>query len=169
MRNIFYTVVCLFSLSISAQVYIGTGSGEMSSTSTILEFENDNTRGLILPIVSSTADVSAVNGALVMDANTQKVMVYEAGSWKDLSNHASVPATAVTAPSGTEVGEGLVIGTLDDNKNGILVLNDETKALALPKVDDFKSLGTPSAGTIVYDLSRKALCVFNGAQWTIWK
>ena len=52
---------------------------------------------------------------------------------------------------------------------GILVLEDNDKAMILPLVDKYSSVVNPSPGMMVYDLSNDMLCVFNGTVWSFWK
>ncbi len=52
---------------------------------------------------------------------------------------------------------------------GILVLEDDNKAMILPLVDKYSAVQNPSAGMMVYDLANNMLCLFNGTVWSFWK
>ena len=76
MKNIVATLSLLFATTLSAQVAIGKAT--VSSPAVSLEFYDnaDNTRGIILPWVTSTAAVTgAVNGTLVYNTADRKVYV----------------------------------------------------------------------------------------------
>lgn len=53
---------------------------------------------------------------------------------------------------------------------GILVLEDTTKAMILPKVaSPHLNIINPAPGMMVYDMFNKQLAVFNGRVWSFWK
>ena len=86
MKNIVATLSLLFAATLSAQVAIGKAT--VSSPAVSLEFYDnaDNTRGIILPWVTSTAAVTgAVNGTLVYNTADKKIYVKYASGWIDLS------------------------------------------------------------------------------------
>ena len=179
MKNIVATLSLLFATTLSAQVAIGKSS--ISSPAVSLEFydNSDNTRGIILPWVTSTAAVTgAVNGTLVYNTADRKVYVKYASGWKDLS----VDATGTTVDPITNV-DGLTLqNSLNDfntakvsigtptSTPGILVLEDTNKAMVLPKVaSPHLNIVNPSPGMMVYDTTKKQLAVFNGTVWSFWK
>ena len=179
MKNIVATLSLLFATTLSAQVAIGKTS--ISSPAVSLEFYDnpDNTRGIILPWVTSTAAVTgAVNGTLVYNTSDKKVYVKYASGWKDLS----VDATGTTVDPITNV-DGLTLqNSLNDlntakvsigtptSTPGILVLEDTNKAMVLPKVaSPHPNIVNPSPGMMVYDTTKKQLAVFNGTFWSFWK
>ena len=179
MKNIVATLSLLFAATLSAQVAIGKTS--ISSPAVSLEFYDnaDNTRGIILPWVTSTAAVTgAVNGTLVYNIADRKIYVKYASGWKDLS----VDATGTTVDPITSV-DGLTLqNSLNDlntakvsigtptSTPGILVLEDTNKAMILPKVaSPHLNIVNPSPGMMVYDTTKKQLAVFNGTVWSFWK
>ena len=171
MKNIFLTLSILISACASAQVAIGKTS--ISSPSVSLEFYDsaDNARGIVLPWVSSTADVSGVvNGTLVYNTADKKTYVKYASGWKDLSVDASGVVDTTLQDSISDLAEAKVsIGT-PTSTPGILVLEDTTKAMILPKVaSPHLTIVNPAAGMMVYDTTSKQLAVFNGTVWTFWK
>ena len=179
MKNIVATLSLLFATTLSAQVAIGKTS--ISSPAVSLEFYDnaDNTRGIILPWVTSTAAVTgAVNGTIVYNTADRKVYVKYASGWRDLS----VDATGTTIDPINNV-DGLTLqNSLNDldtakvsigtptSTPGILVLEDTNKAMVLPKVaSPHLNIVKPSPGMMVYDTTKKQLAVFNGTVWSFWK
>lgn len=160
----------LLSSAMSGQVIIGEGKAEVSSPSISLEFGKEN-KGLVLPWVNSANSVTkAVNGTLVLDTSDKKVKIKLNKGWKDLSR-------ASTSPLDTSLQDGLTdyesakvsIGN-PTNTPGILVLEDNNKAMQLPMVaSPHLNIANPTAGMIVYDTTSKLVCIFNGAEWSFWK
>lgn len=174
MKNIFLTLSILISACASAQVAIGKPS--VSSTSVSLEFYDsaDNKRGILLPWVTNTADVTgAVNGTMVYNTSDKKVYVKYASGWKDLSVDATgaVDTSLQNSLSDLDTAKVLIGGNPDtDSTPGILVLADTDKAMVLPKVaSPHLNIVNPSPGMMVYDTTAKQLAVFNGTVWSFWK
>ena len=163
---------CLFS-----QVAIGKPS--VTNTSVSLEFGNvvgnaNTQRGIILPWVTSTASVAgAVTGTIIFDASDKKVKYYKdtdtSPIWFDLSvDTTGVVDTSLQDSLTDRANAKVSIGT-PSSTPGILVLEDNNKAMILPLVDKYSSVVNPSPGMMVYDLSNDMLCVFNGKVWSFWK
>ena len=174
MKNIVATLSLLFTTSLSAQVAIGKAT--VSSPAVSLEFYDnaDNTRGIILPWVTSTAAVTgAVNGTLVYNTADRKVYVKYASGWRDLSvdTTGTVTTTLQDALSDLDTAKVLIGGDpATDTTPGILVLADTNKAMVLPKVaSPHLNIVNPSPGMMVYDTTKKQLAVFNGTVWSFWK
>ena len=174
MKNIVATLTLFFATAISAQVAIGKTS--ISSPAVSLEFYDnaDNTRGIILPWVTSTAAVTgAVNGTIVYNTADRKVYVKYASGWRDLSvdTTGTVTTTLQDALSDLDTAKVLIGGDpATDTTPGILVLADTNKAMVLPKVaSPHLNIVNPSPGMIVYDTTKKQLAVFNGTVWSFWK
>ena len=174
MKNIVATLSLLFATSLSAQVAIGKAT--VSSPAVSLEFYDnaDNTRGIILPWVTSTAAVTgAVNGTIVYNTADRKVYVKYASGWRDLSvdTTGTVTTTLQDALSDLDTAKVLIGGDpATDTTPGILVLADTNKAMVLPKVaSPHLKIVNPSPGMIVYDTTKKQLAVFNGTVWSFWK
>ena len=174
MKNIVATLTLFFATAISAQVAIGKTS--ISSPAVSLEFYDnaDNTRGIILPWVTSTAAVTgAVNGTIVYNTADRKVYVKYASGWRDLSVDTSgtVTTTLQDALSDLDTAKVLIGGDpATDTTPGILVLADTNKAMVLPKVaSPHLNIVNPSPGMMVYDTTKKQLAVFNGTVWSFWK
>ena len=174
MKNIVATLSLLFTTSLSAQVAIGKAT--VSSPAVSLEFYDnaDNTRGIILPWVTSTAAVTgAVNGTIVYNTADRKVYVKYASGWRDLSvdTTGTVTTTLQDALSDLDTAKVLIGGDpATDTTPGILVLADTNKAMVLPKVaSPHLNIVNPSPGMMVYDTTKKQLAVFNGSVWSFWK
>ena len=174
MKNIVATLSLLFATTLSAQVAIGKTS--ISSPAVSLEFYDnaDNTRGIILPWVTSTAAVTgAVNGTIVYNTADRKVYVKYASGWRDLSVDTSgtVTTTLQDALSDLDTAKVLIGGDpATDTTPGILVLADTNKAMVLPKVaSPHLNIVKPSPGMMVYDTTKKQLAVFNGTVWSYWR
>ena len=174
MKNIVATLTLFFATAISAQVAIGKTS--ISSPAVSLEFYDnaDNTRGIILPWVTSTAAVTgAVNGTIVYNTADRKVYVKYASGWRDLSVDTSGTVTTTLQDSLTDQDTAKVLIGGDpstDTTPGILVLADTNKAMVLPKVaSPHLNIVNPSPGMMVYDTTKKQLAVFNGKVWSFWK
>lgn len=180
-NNIIISAAILFLgiLLIPAQVAIG--KTPTVNTSVSLEFGNEN-RGMILPWVTNTSAIAdAVNGTMIYDLSDHKVKTKYASGWKDLS----VDATGTTVDPLTNIdgvmiqdshtentGAKVSIGTPTSvpEANGILVLEDQNKAMILPKVaSPHLNIIDPAPGMMVYDTSAKQLAVFNGTVWSFWK
>ena len=164
----------LFTTCAFAQVAIGKAS--VSSPAVSLEFYDnaDNTRGIILPWVTSTAAVTgAVNGTIIFDITDKKIKYLKGGSWFDLSvDTTGVVDTTLQDPLTEKSTAKVAIGAngATDTTPGILVLTDKDKAMILPKVaSPHLNIINPSAGMLVYDTTAKQLAVFNGTVWSFWK
>lgn len=171
MKNIFLTTFILISACVSAQVAIGKTS--VSSTAVSLEFGNEN-RGIVLPWVTNTSDVTGVvDGTIVYNTADKKVYVKYASGWKDLSVDATgiVDTTLQDSKNDSASAKVMIGGNPDtDATPGILVLADTNKAMVLPKVaSPHLNIVNPAAGMMVYDTVKKQLVVFNGTVWSFWK
>ncbi|WP_292009566.1 hypothetical protein [Chryseobacterium sp.] len=167
MKKISFLTPFLISAALSAQVAIGKTTLESSSSS--IEFGDEN-RGVVLPWVTDTSSVqSAVNGTLVFDTSDHKVKVYENNDWVDLSvDTTGIADTTLQDSLNENVNAKVAIGTATATP-GILVLEDTDKAMILPKVaDPHLNIISPAPGMIVYDTNKKLLAVFNGTVWTFW-
>ncbi|WP_312076364.1 hypothetical protein [Chryseobacterium sp.] len=177
MKILFTLSIVLSSLSAQAQVAIGKAN--VSNSTVSLEFGDTEKRGVILPWVTKSDDMtSAVNGTMVYDLTSLKVKVKYATGWKDLSVNGNGKTTdPVTNVNGVAIqnsaqeadGAKVSIGT-PTSTPGILVLEDTNKAMVLPKVaNPHTDIINPSPGMMVYDTTRKLLAVFNGTVWSFWK
>lgn len=156
----------------SAQVSIGKTT--INGTSTLLDFydSNDNTKGIILPNVTSAALVESLGapleGTFIFDESDHKIKVYQNGIWLDLSDAGE--NTLITANNAPDNGDGVIIGSNSSTVKGVLVLEHPTKAMILPKIQNPHSeVHQPYPGMICYDTFSKSLAVFDGKNWSYWK
>jgi CheY-specific phosphatase CheX len=175
MKN--YLAIFMLSLSGLALSQVSIGKTTVNP-STSLDFGSDN-RGMVLSWVDNVAGVTgAVNGTMVYDLSDKKIKVRYNAAWKDLS----VDTGGSTVDPLTNVDGALLQNTLSDAATakvsvgtptatpGILVLEDTTKAMVLPKVDSpHLNINNPAPGMIVYDVKNKQLAVYNGKFWSFWK
>ncbi|MGV4461834.1 hypothetical protein ACQ1Q5_09910 [Ornithobacterium rhinotracheale] len=73
-----------------------------------------------------------------------------------------------------ETEGGIIISDIDIKEikkedKGILQLESKSKALILPKVQSVENIKNPIIGTIVYEIKKQALAIFNGDRWYFWK
>lgn len=163
MKKIFILFVAIMAINqFAAQVAIGKTNIDGAG---ILDFALNDTKGIVLPY--TTAVTSPINGTLTYDATTKKVKHFINNNWVDMTGAALVSPTVNTDP---EIGNGVIIGSNTSLATGVLVLESNAKALILPKVNDPSTdIFNPAPGTICYDLTNKALAIFNGDVWAYWK
>jgi len=173
-KYIVFTCSLLASVAFS-QIAIGKNT---TSQDAILDFGSEN-KGIILPIADPTNGTYA-NGTILMDKNEKIIKAYQNGEWLELSDEGSFDeqldingdpiSTAAQLNSSNEVGNGVIIGEDNSGVEGVLVLNDSSKALVLPKVNrPHENIKSPVAGTICYDTDSDSLAVFDGKVWSYWK
>ena len=138
----------------------------------ILDFPLLTTKGIILPNVTNSSLMTPVTrGTLVYDNTTKNAQYYD-GAWKTLNilsaaDNASTPLPGSDLPN-TKVG--VIIGKQSTTAEGVLVLESDTKALILPKVESpVANIKSPVAGTMVYDPTKKIMAIYNGKDWSFWK
>jgi len=81
------------------------------------------------------------------------------------SGSSNFSATALTEMPESQV----ILGEDNTEAEGILVLDDSTKAMVLPIVENYTDIENPSPGMIVFVNTNKRLAVFNGSKWAFWK
>lgn len=148
-------------------------------------------KGIIVPWVTAAANVTgAVPGTIIFDT-ADKIMKYkkDGNNWFSLSKNetrtvegnANYDTTGVVNTSLQDTNNGVAIVERTDAKAsigtqktpavpGILVLEDDNKAMILPKVPSpHLNIINPEPGMMVYDTAAKQLAVFNGNVWSFWK
>lgn len=163
--------IILIGLIASASAYsqIAIGKTILESASSSLEFGNEN-RGMILPWVTNASSLqNTVNGTLVFDLSDKKVKSFQNNIWVDLSiNTTGIADSSLQDDLNDNSSAKTSIGTPTATA-GILVLEDNNKAMILPKVaSPHLNIISPDAGMIVYDTVKKQLAVFKGSVWTFW-
>jgi hypothetical protein len=162
-------LICFLSL---AKAQMAIGKPDVDGNSALLDFaENDTiTKGIILPAVTTKDVVALTNGTFIFDSNTATVNVYENDTWVDLSEPGLGNSTTLISNNTDDTGEGVIIGAETSTANGVLVLEDDGKAMVLPKIDNpAQNVKSPYPGMICYDTSTKALTVFDGTHWYYWR
>lgn len=178
MKKIIIPILTIFSSQYSnAQIAIGKPS--ITNQNVSLEFGNDpnnpsNQKGMMLPWIESTNNiVEPISGTLVFDRQDKKVKLFtndeNTKGWTELTlnNDGNFDSTMVRDQYSNPNSKSS-IGQSTDTK-GILVLEDDNKAMILPLVNSYKNIINPSAGMIAYDLENNILCIFNGTTWSFWK
>ncbi|MGU3376984.1 hypothetical protein [Chryseobacterium sp. M5A1_1a] len=156
------SIVC-----VKAQIAIGKKS--VTNPSVSLEFANTENRGLVLPYVENISGISQ-DGTIIYDNSDKKVKYLKNGSWFDLSVDTTGDADLSIQTTKTEkIGAKVSIGS-PTSTDGILVLEDNNKAMILPKVSSpHLNIINPAAGMLVYDTNSRQLAVYNGTVWSFWK
>lgn len=167
MKNLVYIILILSSFSY-AQIAIGKTN--VVGSNTLLDFDQSptNSKGIILPAVTNTTDVTLTNGTFVFDINTKKVRMVENNVWKDLSDIGNT--SGIISNTSSDIGNGVIIGDETSVATGILVLEATDKAMILPKISNpHLSVKSPYAGMMCYDTVSKTVAIFDGANWNYWK
>lgn len=164
-----FLMFALIPMLASSQVIIGKGKTTPTNSSVSLEFGTEP-KGILLPWVESQNVVqNAVPGTLIFDASDKKVKLKTLLQWKDLSiTNSGIVDTSLQDAYVEKIDAKVSIGT-PTNTPGIFVLEQSDKAMILPLVTSYKDVKNPSAGMVVFDITTKQLCLFNGAVWSFWK
>ena len=169
MNKFIYIIMFLGSL-VNAQVSIGKEL--VANEHTLLDFNDDatNTLGIILPSVTNATDVPVQNGTFIYDINTQKVRMYENGTWRDLSGIGNATNVIIDPSNENNASLGVIIGAETSSTQGVLVLEATDKAMVLPKIaNPHLTVEGPYPGMMCYDTVSKSLAVFDGTNWNYWK
>lgn len=173
MKNFKYITAGLFMFSAlvsSVQAQVAIGKDSVTNDSVSLEFGSGN-RGLILPWVDSEAAVvGAVDGTLIFDIDDKTLKVRQNGAWLPFTNpSAGAVNTALQDGLPEDITAKVSVGSTVSAVPGILVLEDNDKAMILPKVESpHLNINNPEAGTIVFDTKKQQVAVFNGVNWEFW-
>lgn len=161
-KLILIVLYCLPGL-IFSQVAIGKTSIDGAG---ILDFAAGDRKGIILPWTNSIAN--PVNGMFTFDLSTNKVMFYGNNQWNSMTFSGIAPSVINNDPETAD--KGVIIGATNSTAKGVLILESNSKALILPKVNNVSTdIVNPSPGTICYDLSTNSMALFNGVSWSYWK
>lgn len=169
MKKLIFAFLAIYLYTnISAQVIIGTGKNQSTNSSVSLEFGTEE-KGIVLPYVNSSLVTSPVNGTLIFDVSDKKHKVYKNNSWADLTVVTNGQVDTSLQDNLTENLKSKVSVGTTTSTSGILVLEDNNKAMILPQVASYANITSPAPGMMVFDTSTKLLCFFNGTQWSFWK
>lgn len=167
MKKILITILILTPFFIFSQVGIGKSSVDGDG---ILDFENPAKGGIVLPAVTSLPTGSAAtNGTILYDYTNARVKVRQNNVWENLTPKLG-DTSDINLNTSPETGNGVIIGANSSSADGVLVLESQTKALILPKIDQpHLNLVNPYPGTMCYDTYNKAIAVFDGSKWYFYK
>ncbi len=176
MKIIITLILGIYSSMAFSQVAIGKASVDEGA---ILDFGTAGDKGLVLPYVEDTnIETNAVAGTWYFDANESKVKFITDDGVKDMSVKGFSDTAKMfdkTQPFYNDYNEtlpataqGTIMGAETTTAPGVLILETNSKALALPVTADYKSIGDPAHGMVVYDSSIDKLCVFDGEKWAFW-
>ena len=163
---------------VNAQITIGSQTTiPTPKESVILDFVEGENKGIILPYVRvMPSGENLVEGTILLNATdpTNAKIEYYNGSWQDLSNSHTANIQTYLSNQPTEVKNvesKVIIGAKTTSADGILVLESDSKALVLPKVNSVNDIINPAPGMMVLlnNSSTKMLAVFNGKIWTFWE
>lgn len=168
LATIAYAQVAIGKTSLSGSGSLMEFSGNTSSNQ-LTDIETTNTKGLILPAVISTpSTVNSQNGTLVFDRQSKKNRFYENNLWKDMSDEGS--SSDMVPMTGSEVGNGVIIGAKSSAAKGVLIFESPNKALVLPHIKNpHLSVQNPYQGMICYDTVSNSIAVYDGINWSYWK
>lgn len=163
-----------------------------SATSVLLEFGNDNNKGIILPYVETIPTFggsAAKGGTLIFDISTTmenpngefkvKVKNENDTGWTDLSGesgYSTTVANIVQTPQANPLVDApnakAIIGATTSTSDGVLILEASNKAMILPIVDNYTNILNPSPGMMAFlkgaTVDKHRLIVFNGKTWAFW-
>ena len=170
-RNIVTGILLVAAFCGAANAQVAIGKSNLSSASVSLEFGSGN-RGLILPWVDSESAVKDVeDGTLIFDADAKMLKSREGGVWKSYTDAGAVDTT-LQKDLAENADARVSIGTLPEGSTqapGILVLEDQDKAMILPKVESpHLNISNPEPGTIVFDIKKQQVAMYNGKEWIFW-
>ena len=182
-------LLIILSFICSSFVYsqVAIGKNTVSNNSVSLEFGDYNIgqgMGIIVPWVQSQSTLtSAERGTIIFDTSDHVVKYKKTnGTWSHLSKNEIIDIDGITAFDTTGTVDLSLQTALDEkttakvsvgsptNTPGILVLEDNNKAMILPKVPSpHLNVINPEPGLMVYDTDSKMLAIFNGKVWSFWK
>ena len=170
-KNIYSIILCSVSVFSMAQVAIEKNTVEGASTLLDFYYAPANTNGIIISAVDNKDNAlgtttSANNGTFLFDKSDNKLKMYEAGSWRTISETGE--ASAIVANTSAEAADeqGTIIGSDTSEAKGVLVLESSDKALYLPRV--FKpaiNVKSPYPGMMCYDYYSHSIAIFDGKVW----
>ncbi|WP_282629503.1 hypothetical protein [Empedobacter sedimenti] len=169
MNKILFTSLLstLLFTNVNAQMIIAEDNNYptgMVTESSLLQFEEGRSRGIILP-ANDKAPQNPANGTFIFDMSDIKVKMYENGQWINLTDRGGYPISY----NDYDIGEGVIIGAESSTAEGVLILESTDKALVLPRVNDLTiDVINPYPGMMCYDMASKTVAIFDGIQWSYW-
>lgn len=168
MKKHILSIALLAATLSQAQVIISNqASPTPTNSSVLLEFGNNENKGIILPSVSEVTN--PVAGTFAVNTTAKAVQYYDGTAWVNLTYPDVLVENSFINDGTADAGEGVVIGAASSTKPGVLVLESTTQAMVLPHVaDPHLNVLSPVAGTMVYDTTSDALAVYDGVEWSYW-
>lgn len=138
---------------------------------------------ILFLIFVKTNTVDSVTGTIISDVN-DNIVKYKNGTstWFNLSkNEANMVEGTTNYDTTGVVNTTLQTGLTDaptaktsietvTSSPGTLVLEDNNKAMVLPKVaSSHLAIINQEPGTMAYDMLNKQLAIYNGKVWSFWK
>lgn len=160
-----YGIMLSFSINCYSQLLIGKNT---FTGSTLLDFAENTTNGLILPHVADiTSMTNVTEGTLVFDRATKKVHYYDGVQWIAINQEeGELTLTAEEKEIGGD--QGVILGSDESTAKGVLILESSDKAMVLPKIyDPAKNVTSPYPGMMCYDTRGGHVYFFNGLKWEI--
>ncbi len=136
MNKILFTSLLstLLFTNVNAQMIIAEDNNYptgMVTESSLLQFEEGRSRGIILP-ANDVAPQNPANGTFVFDMSDIKIKMYENDQWINLTDRGQYPISY----NENDAGEGVIIGAETSRTEGVLILESTNRALVLPRVND---------------------------------
>jgi len=178
MKKFNFTLILFVAFQwVNAQITIGDNVGTATDkTSVLLEFKNNDARGLILPSVTKLPQIPT-QGTLLLDATTKDnalIKLFSGNKWEVYSpsgDASKVIDNRLGAATNDNTDSKMIVGNAKSLADGVLVLESTTKAMVLPTVTDINSIVNPSPGMMVYYIkssTEKYLSFYNGTNWAFW-
>ncbi len=185
-----YILSAIFFIAVFTNAQVAIGKNNVTNSSVSLEFGNYTApygKGIVIPWINSASSMtSSEKGTIVFDTNDKIVKYKRAdGTWYNLTRNETLTVEGTPNFNTTGAVNTTLQNSLSDiasaktsigvpptgtNTPGILVLEETTKAMILPKVaSPHLNIINPEPGTLVYDTVSKQLAVFNGTVWSFWK
>ncbi|MDO5616425.1 MAG: hypothetical protein Q4G16_09555 [Cruoricaptor ignavus] len=167
MKKIFL-ILSIIPQLIFSQVAIGKSKASANNSISI-EFGTEN-KGLVLPYIEDKSKITEP-GTLIFDTTDNRVKLkIDGNNWFDLTQKDGTSDLDLQKGKIEKENAKVVIGSKESVADGVLVLEENNKAMVLPKVENPETkIVNPAAGMMVYDPQKKLLCIFNGKEWTYWR
>jgi hypothetical protein len=162
-------IVLLFSfifLNICADAQVSIGKKQTNSSG-LLDFAEDSSKGIILPLVESMP-ANPSQGTFLAYKVDSSVYVFSDSKWVKLASNGLNPTTFMNY-NGSEM-DSTILGSKTSSASGVLVLESVNKALILPKnTSPHLTMSYPRIGTMCYDKTNKSIAIYDGKKWMYWR
>lgn len=145
----------------TAKAQVAIGKTGITNSSVLLEF-GTAPKGIRLNPVENVTSLTASAGTIAFDGATGSFRYYNGTGWST-SDAGGITGGNPTEPDNNT--QGTIIGATTSSLQGAVILEASDKAIVLPKVSNALVIASPPKGLMVYDISLKALKVYNGNNW----